>query len=164
MFLLVRMKSSLGKFYGHHHDLVNHYRISVSQMTTICPTCCKHFAVCVLPSFMSYHLVCNQSNTTGATSGAGTGSFMWGLCYSIFTFLCSVLQIDVCSFFFWPLCCLSLFDLRILITPLVSSNSSYSNRTKTRQNIVVKTLVSSHLLLSFVFNLPPLSISRGRSR
>jgi hypothetical protein len=27
------------------------------------------------------------------------------------------------SFFFWPLCCLS-FDLRILITPLVSSNSS----------------------------------------
>jgi len=28
-------------------------------------------------------------------------------------------------FFFWPLCCLSVFDLRILITPLVSSNSSY---------------------------------------
>ena len=27
-------------------------------------------------------------------------------------------------FFFWPLCCLSFFDLRILITPLVSSNSS----------------------------------------
>ena len=27
------------------------------------------------------------------------------------------------SFFFWPLCCLS-FDLRILITHLVSSNSS----------------------------------------
>ena len=24
------------------------------------------------------------------------------------------------SFFFWPLCCLSFFDLRILITPLVS--------------------------------------------
>ena len=28
-------------------------------------------------------------------------------------------------FFFWPLCCLS-FDLRILITHLVSSNSSHS--------------------------------------
>jgi hypothetical protein len=27
--------------------------------------------------------------------------------------------------FFWPLCCLSVFDLRILITPLVSLNSSY---------------------------------------
>jgi hypothetical protein len=27
------------------------------------------------------------------------------------------------SFFFWPLRCLSFFDLRILITPLVSSNS-----------------------------------------
>jgi hypothetical protein len=29
------------------------------------------------------------------------------------------------TFFVWPLCCLS-FDLRILITPLVSSNTSYS--------------------------------------
>ena len=28
-------------------------------------------------------------------------------------------------FFFWSLCCLFFFDLRILITPLVSSNSSY---------------------------------------
>ena len=28
-------------------------------------------------------------------------------------------------FFLWPLCCLFLFDIRILITPLVSSNSSY---------------------------------------
>ena len=30
------------------------------------------------------------------------------------------------SFFFWPLCCLS-YDIQILITPLVSSNSSYQN-------------------------------------
>ena len=36
-------------------------------------------------------------------------------CRSLFVFL---------SFFFWPLCCLSCFDLRILITPLVSSNFS----------------------------------------
>jgi hypothetical protein len=31
------------------------------------------------------------------------------------------------SLFFWSLCCLLFFDLRILITLLVSSNSSYSN-------------------------------------
>jgi hypothetical protein len=29
------------------------------------------------------------------------------------------------SFFFWSLCFLSIFDLRILITPLVSSNFSH---------------------------------------
>ena len=34
MFLLVKLKSSLRKFYGPHHDLVNRYGISVSQMTT----------------------------------------------------------------------------------------------------------------------------------
>ena len=30
------------------------------------------------------------------------------------------------SFFFWPLCCVSFFDLRILIKPLVYSDSSYA--------------------------------------
>ena len=29
-------------------------------------------------------------------------------------------------FFFWPLCCLFFFDIRIMIAPLVSSNSSFS--------------------------------------
>jgi hypothetical protein len=32
-FLLVKLKSSLRKFYGHHQDLVDRYGISVSQMT-----------------------------------------------------------------------------------------------------------------------------------
>ena len=37
----------------------------------------------------------------------------WGLCCSIFSFLCSVLQIIVCLFFpfFWPLYCRSFFNL-----------------------------------------------------
>jgi hypothetical protein len=33
-FLLVKLKSSLRELYGRHHDLVDHYGISVSQMTT----------------------------------------------------------------------------------------------------------------------------------
>jgi hypothetical protein len=33
-FLLVKLKSSLRKFYGRHHDLVDRDRISVSPMTT----------------------------------------------------------------------------------------------------------------------------------
>jgi hypothetical protein len=37
-------------------------------------------------------------------------------CRSLFVFL---------SFYFWPLYCLSFFDLRLLITPLVSSNLLY---------------------------------------
>ena len=35
--------------------------------------------------------------------------------------------VDRClSFFFWPLCCLFFYDIRILIAPLVSSNSSFN--------------------------------------
>jgi hypothetical protein len=33
-FLLVRLKSSLRKFYGRHYNLVDRYGISVSQITT----------------------------------------------------------------------------------------------------------------------------------
>jgi hypothetical protein len=33
-FILVKLKSSLWKIYGRHHDLIDHYGISVSQMTT----------------------------------------------------------------------------------------------------------------------------------
>ena len=62
----------------------------------------------------SSKLFCNQSNTTGTTSGASERCS----CYKIFSFMGNLLQIVA-----WPLCCLS-FDLRIWITPLVSSKSS----------------------------------------
>ena len=96
----------------------------------ICSICRKYFPV--LNSFMIYHR--NWSNTTGAICGAGTaytygvpelspgsliGFVLLDLEFSVFCF------VDHClSFWFWPLCCLS-FYLWILITPLVSSNSSY---------------------------------------
>ena len=53
-----------------------------------------------------------------------TPGFKWDSCCSIFNFLCNVCRwlFVLCRFFCWPLCCLS---LRILITPLVSSNSSW---------------------------------------
>ena len=42
------------------------------------------------------------------------------------SFILCVYFVDRCLFFFfWQLCCLFFFDLRILITPVVSSSSSY---------------------------------------
>ena len=48
---------------------------------------------------------------------------------NIFSFMCMFCRslLVLLSFFFWPLCCLYFFDIRILFTPLVSSNSSYNN-------------------------------------
>ena len=87
--------------------------------------------------FHIYYRVCNQINTTGVTSGAGTTyhseapeftpGFQWGSCFSIFSFMCMFCRSLFVHlyFFFWPLCCLLFFDIRILIAHLVSSNSSY---------------------------------------
>jgi hypothetical protein len=62
-------------------------------------------------SFIFYLQAFNQSNTMGATSGAGTASpswvpesnpvFLWDSCYSILNFLCNVLYIIVCPFVFF---------------------------------------------------------------
>ena len=73
-------------------------------------------------------------STLQLTSGAGTAypsrapeftpGFQWGLCYSIFSCICMFCRslFVLLYFFFWPLCCLFFFDIRILITLLVSSN------------------------------------------
>ena len=50
-------------------------------------------------------------------------SFLWGSCFSIFSFLCVCFVHRCLSYLFWPLCCLFFFDLRILTSPLAFSNS-----------------------------------------
>ena len=55
-FLLVKLKSSFWKLYGHHHDLVDRYGISVSQMTMYM----FHVNTPVLSSFMTCHRICNR--------------------------------------------------------------------------------------------------------
>jgi hypothetical protein len=58
----------------------------------------------------------------------GIFTVMSGFCFSIVslhTLFCRSL-LDLLYFFFWQMCCL-FFDIRILIAPLVSSNSSWQN-------------------------------------
>jgi hypothetical protein len=43
--------------------------------------------------------------------------------FSVICMFCRSLFVLLC-FFIWPLCCLFFFDIRIMIAPLVSSNSS----------------------------------------
>jgi hypothetical protein len=53
----------------------------------------------------------------------------------IFSFMCMFCRLlfVLCSFFFWPLCCLFFFNIRIMITSLVSSSSSYLRYLKSQQ-------------------------------
>ena len=69
--------------------------------------------------------IVTSSTCTGAH--AFTPGCQWGLCYSIFSFICMFCRslFVLLSCIFWPLCYLFFFDLWILIIPLVSSISSY---------------------------------------
>ena len=115
------------------------WNICVTNDHGYVPNCRKHLPV--LSSLMTYHRVCNQNNLTGATSGSTSADpsgapefipgFQWGSCYSIFSFMCSVLQIVVCPFVFFLLA-IVLFVLRYMDSdylPLVSSSSSYFSQT-----------------------------------
>ena len=69
--------------------------------------------------FMIYHRVCNQINTTGVTSGAGTAYLFEApefipsfsgvrVTRSLVLYVCFVDRcLSFCVFFFWPLSCLS---------------------------------------------------------
>lgn len=80
----VKLKSSLGKFYDRLYDIVNHYGISMSKITTVSSVFRNHKTI--LSPFMPYHPICNKSNTTGTVSGTGTdypsGSLEFTLVFS----------------------------------------------------------------------------------
>ena len=100
------------------------------QWWRICSLCSNQNPV--LSSFVTDHRVCNKSNTTSVTCGAGT-AYTFGApeftpvlivvrVARSFVF-CVLFRIPLCaisSFLLCPLHCLSFFDLRLLITSLVS--------------------------------------------
>jgi hypothetical protein len=49
--------------------------------------------------------------------GEGGYDFLFRSCYSIFSFMCMLCRLlfVLLSFFFWPLCCLFYFNVRILL-------------------------------------------------
>ena len=83
-------------------------------MTFICSICHNS----VFPLFMTYHRVCNKSNTTGATCGAGTdypcGAVEFTPCFywlrvtrSLVFCICFIYHcLSFCPFFLWSLSCL----------------------------------------------------------
>jgi hypothetical protein len=86
----------------------------------------------LIQNYKSYNNICKKYiNATGSTSGGGTAYLSGVPDFSLGVTISLVLCVMFCrslfvllSFFFWPLYWLSFFDLRILFTPLVFSNSS----------------------------------------
>ena len=117
-----------------HHDLLSRYKVYVSRMTTEM----FQFVVITNPmlsSFMTYHRVCNKRNTTVATCeerisySSGTPKFTPSfsgvrVTRSLVLCVCFVDRcLSFCTFSFGHCVVLFFFDLRILITPLLSSIS-----------------------------------------
>ena len=119
--VIMNAEVSVDTFFALRYEFLNHM-ISNEQL--------QHY---------TFFRICTKSNTTGATSGAeasylsGTSKFTYVFkqCsrYLIFGFVCNVLQIVVCPivFLFWPLYCLSFFDLRLIISLFGIFNFSYND-------------------------------------
>jgi hypothetical protein len=136
---LVKLKSSLRKFYGRHHDLVDRYGISITNDHGYVPLVVStsrsfpHSWLIPLVYSNSSYRVCNtmvqlvEQELFTLLEHLSSPSVFSGVrvTRSLVLYACLV---DRCLFllyfFCWLLCCLSFFELRILITPLVPSNSS----------------------------------------
>ena len=86
--LLVKLKSTLPKFYDRHHDLVNHYKYLCNKWPRICFLFRNHNPT--LSSFMTYHQVFDKRNTMDATMEHELRTrqgynlfFLWGSCLLI---------------------------------------------------------------------------------
>jgi hypothetical protein len=95
---------------------------------------------------MSYCWFLDKNNKTGITSGTGSAYlsgepvFIPGFCGSIFSFLCSTSNsFYVLLSFFYSHCIVyhSMFDLWLLITPLVSTNFSFCNNSIIKDEVLL---------------------------
>jgi hypothetical protein len=133
-FLLVKLKSSLRKLYCRHHDLVNVMECLWHKWPRYVPlvvSTSRFFPHAWLITGFATRLtrrvtIVGQEQDYHSGPPEFTPGFEWVSCYSIFSFMCMFCRsLIVLLFFFRPLCCLFFFDIRILITHLVSSDSSY---------------------------------------
>ena len=90
----------------------------------------KNVPCCILTNWSYFSIYSPISRDQDSKCYEIHPRFLVGFVLLDLQFLC-VCFVDRClsfsSLFFWSLCCLFFFDIRILITPLVSSNSSYAN-------------------------------------
>ena len=96
------------------------------KLPRICFVCRNHSQVL---SYMVYHRICSNSTTTGdpcRTGNAyilrGTWIHLWFMLLDFFCVMFCRLLIVLMSFFIWSLYCLCFFEIRFLITTLLSSN------------------------------------------
>ena len=108
----------------------------------ICSTCGKHFPILnflihdLSPGFLTkltWQVPLVEQEFLSLFSEdliEFTPVFSWvRVTRSLVLYVCFVdRSLSFCTIFVWPLCCLPSFDLRILITPLVSLNSSCALR------------------------------------
>ena len=114
-FLLVKLKSSFRKFYGRYHDLVT--QSLCHKWPWICTIYCSHNPV--LSSFMTYHRIVTRVTRRAPHVEQELPTLPEHMTpypvFSVVRFL--ILYVLFCrSFlflFFWPMHCLSLFDLRL---------------------------------------------------
>jgi hypothetical protein len=97
--------------------------ISVSQMTWICSTCI--FLIHDLSPFFFTRLIRRVSLVKQELLTRVHSRFQCGLCCSIFSFLCSVLYVFVCTFVLFLLAMVvSVLQYAIRKTPLVFSSTT----------------------------------------
>ena len=137
-FLLVKLKSSLRKFYGRRHDLIDRpWNICVVNTSRSFPH--SWLITGVVTRLTRRVPLVEQELLTLPEQLSSPPGFI-GVRVTRSLVLCVCFVFVVCPFSVWPLCCLFFFDIPILSTPLVSPNSSYVE-INTKEYCIVNNMV-----------------------
>ena len=108
---------------------------------------------------MTYHRVCNQSNTTGSICGAGTAytpgapvfilGFQLDLSYAIYSSMCNVLQIIVCSFVLISCAIVLSVLLRLMQVEITENIQFLNNVIIIKAKVLMKTIRVFNYLLCY---------------
>ncbi len=111
-----RLKSSHQKFYGRHHNVVDHYELAISQMTmallhfkqmfTFLYLCQDYYRTCLYICVTRQVSYKKQEQLTLREHMSSSTIFWWGLC-------CSTFQFVWCDCTFCVPCSDVLYDFRI---------------------------------------------------
>jgi len=153
-------KKTFRKLYGRHHQLINCYRLSVSQMIT------DMFLLSSTKSgpstlFFTYLWISTCVNVSNPTYDTGTwiaypsgapefnSGVYFGSCCSIHSYFVLLTIVSLFVLFFQCFLC---FDLRLLINLLVSSNHSLINPQQRGSYWIIRKSINSPLDTQWVYS------------
>ena len=163
-YIATRMKSSLQKFYGSHHELVDRYSVSNCTMKTDLFNMSVFLSsfvypgldfLCATRGFFQKSRECLPYWVTGPCSQFSVESkFLICFCYFVcinLVILCSLLCVSIFNVFSLSLGCIHLISTKIIVPLIFLSFVTINNKKQTKFHFILQQRFQNKIPVSVLF-------------